>query len=185
MLCIRRGAATSVVATMLALGAQAPARAEVVVGGGVGVTQLSGYNDVDDAFAWRGFVGYRAPDIPLYLEAQYFETDELEVDGADDIGLEFEGYALALGYRVVFGEFGSDVVLKGGGYMQDTRAHVGGLSDEDDADGGLLGVGGNWMLTPHLGINFDVQFLFGVEDYADDEDLTIATIGLVYSFFDD
>lgn len=182
---LRRGTATTVVAAMLAFGVTNPAHAELVMGGGAGVSQLSQYNDVDDAFAWRGFIGYRAPDIPLYFEAQYFETDELEIEGDEDIGLEFDGFALAVGYRLVFGEFGSDLVLKGGGYMQDTRAHVGDVSAKDDADGGLIGVGGNWMLTPHFGINFDVQILFGVEDYASDEDLTIATVGLIYSFFDD
>ena len=185
MLQLRRGTAATVIGAMLVLGVQAPARAELVIGGGAGVAQLSGYNDVDDAFAWRGFIGYRAPDIPLYLEAQYFETDELEIEGEDDVGLEFDGFALAVGYRVVFGEFGSDLVLKGGGYLQDTRAHVGDVDAQDDADGGLLGVGGNWMLTPRLGIHFDVQILFGAEDFARDEDLTIATVGLIYSFFED
>jgi hypothetical protein len=185
MIHLRRGTAATVCAAMLVMGVQHPARAEVVVGGGAGVAQLSGYNDLDDAFAWRGFIGYRAADIPLYLEAQYFETDELEIEDGDDVGLEFDGFALAVGYRVVFGEFASDLVLKGGGYVQDTRAHAGAVEADDDAQGGLLGVGGNWMLTPHLGINFDVQILFGVEDFADDEDLTIATVGLVYSFFDD
>lgn len=180
----RETMATAIAATLL-LGVQAPAQAEIVVGGGAGVAQLSGYSDVDDGFAWRGFVGYRTSDIPLYLEAQYFETDTLDIDDADGVGLEFDGYALAVGYRLVFGEFGSDLVLKGGGYVQDTRARAGGESFDDDAEGGLLGVGGNWMFTPHLGINFDVQILFGVEDFARDEDLTIATVGLVYSFFDD
>lgn len=185
MLELRRETKAATAAAMVLLGAQSPAHAEIVVGGGAGIAQLSGYSDVDDGFAWRGFIGYRASDFPLYLEAQYFETEELDFDNADGAGIEFDGYALAVGYRVVLGQFGSDLVLKGGGYVQDSRVKADGASAKDEAEGGLLGVGGNWMLTPRLGINFDVQFLFGVEDFARDEDLTIATVGLVYSFFDD
>lgn len=185
MLELRRETMAAAAAAMVLLGVQAPAQAEIVIGGGAGIAQLSGYSDVDDGFAWRGFVGYRASDIPLYFEAQYFETDELDFDDADDASIEFDGYALSVGYRVVLGQFGSDLVIKGGGYVQDSRVKAEGASAKDDAEGGLLGVGGNWMVTPHLGINFDVQFLFAVEDFARDEDLTIATVGLVYSFFDD
>lgn len=174
----------------LGLGAlllQQPASAEILVGGGAGVSQLSKYSDVDDGFAWRAFVAYRASEFPLYFEAQYFDSGELDIDsdGFEDVTLEFDGYTAAVGYRVVLDDYGSDLLLKGGGYVQDSRAEGPGGNLDDDGSGGLLGVGGNWMFTPHLGLNFDVQFLFGVKDFADDENLTLATVGLIYSFYAD
>ncbi len=59
------------------------------------------------------------------------------------------------------------------------------VNGKDDRSGGMLGFGGNWMFTEHFGLNLDLQVLFGVEDFANTEDLTLATVGLVYSFYDD
>ena len=181
---MRSGAAA--VFGLLALAAQERALAEVMVGGGAGISQLSEYGDVDDGTAWRAFVGYRDSNLPIYVEAQYFDSGELDVDdfeGINNITIEFDGYAAAIGYRAVLDRQGSDLVLKAGGYTQDTRADTSIGSVKDDGGGALIGVGGNWMFAPNFGLHFDVQILFGVQDLAEEEDLTIATLGLVYSFF--
>lgn len=171
-----------------ALAAQGAATAEVLIGGGAGVSQLSRYSDVDDGFGWRGFVGYRASDLPLYLEAQYFSSGEMDVDdtdGVQDTSIEFEGFAASVGYRVLLDDYGSDLVLKGGAYREDTTIKSALGKVKDDGSGALLGAGGNWMFTPNLGLNFDVQFFFEVEDFGNQENLTLATLGLVYAFHTD
>lgn len=163
---------------------QQTAAAEIVVGGGGGVSQISKYKDVDDGTAYRIFGGYRATDIPLYVEAQYFDSGKMDIDDIGNVKLQFDGWTASVGYRVVLGDSGSDLILKGGGYVEDSEAKGPGGSVKDDRSGGQIGIGGNWMFTPNLGLNFDVQILFGVEDFANREDLTIATVGLIYSFYE-
>lgn len=164
---------------------QQPASAEIIVGGGAGLSQLSKYDDVDEGTAYRALAGYRATDIPLYFEVQYLDSGDMDIDGFDDAHLAFDGFAAAVGFRMVLDDNGSDLLFKGGGYMLDVELQGPGVSDSDDGAGGMLGFGGNWMFTEHFGLNLDLQVLFGVEDFASKEDLTLATVGLVYSFYDD
>lgn len=160
------------------------ATAEIVVGGAVGYSELSSYDDVDEALGWKGFAGYRASSVPVYAEIGYVNSGELEVDSLN-VDLEFDGFTAAVGYRMVVDSYnGSDVVFKIGGYTLDTEASGPGGSIEEDGSGLLVGIGGNWMFTPHLGLHADAQILFGVEDFANDEDLTLLTIGLMYAFFE-
>lgn len=170
------------------LGIQLSAHAEIVVGGGIGFSQLSEYEDVDEGTSWRGFAGYRASEYPIYLEFQYFDSGELDVDdfdGFQDISLEFDGFAIAAGYRIPLGDQGSDFIIKGGAFKQDSEARTSIGSIDDDGSGALIGLGGNWMFTPHFGMNLDLQVLFGVQDFADEEDLTLATVGLIYTFYNE
>ncbi len=164
---------------------QQTAAAEIVVGGGGGVSHISKYKDVDEGTAYRIFGGYRATSIPLYFEAQYFDSGKMDIDDIGDVKLRFDGWTASVGYRVALSDMGSDILLKGGGYVEDSEAKGTGGSFKDDRSGGQIGVGGNWMFTPNLGLNIDVQVLFGVEDFADREDLTLATVGLIYSFSED
>ncbi|TDU24384.1 outer membrane protein with beta-barrel domain [Panacagrimonas perspica] len=161
------------------------ASAEIVVGGGVGMSQLSKYDDVDEGTAYRAFAGYRSSDLPLYFEVQYFDSGDMDIDDVDDVSLSFDGFTAAVGFRLPLSDTGSDILIKGGGYMQDSKLEGPGGSADDDGSGGMLGIGGNWMFTEHFGLNLDVQVLFGVEDFANKEDLTLATVGLVYSFYTD
>ena len=177
---------------LCALMFQQQASAEIVVGGGVGFSQLSKYDDVDEGTAYRAFVGYRAADIPLYFEAQYFDSGDMDIDSfdidgfvVDDAKIAFDGWVAAVGYRVVLGDTGSDFVIKGGGYIEDSKLEAGGGSTDDDGSGAMLGFGGNWMFTDNFGLNLDLQVLFGVEDFGNKEDLTLATVGLIYSFYTD
>ena len=159
------------------------ASAEIIVGGGIGFSQLSKYDDVDEGTAYRAVAGYRASDIPLYFEVQYLDSGDMDIDGLN-ASLAFDGWAAAVGYRLVLSDTGSDILFKGGGYIVDSKLEGGGFDESDDGSGGMLGFGGNWMFTDNFGLNLDLQVLFGVEDFGNKEDLTIATVGLVYSFFD-
>lgn len=181
-----RAAALAVPVGLAACFAIQPAQAEVVVGGGVGMSQLSKYKDVDEGTAYRVFAGYRATDLPLYFEVQYFDSGELDVDdfeGVEDISMQFDGWTAAIGYRAVLSDKGSDFVLKGGGYIQDTELESNVGDAKDDGSGAMLGVTFNWMLTDRFGLSFDAQGLFGVEDFANKEDLTLLTVGVIYSFY--
>lgn len=170
---------------LCALMVQQPASAEFIVGGGIGLSQLSRYDDVDEGTAYRAFAGYRASEIPVFFEVQYADSGDMDIDGTDDAHLAFEGFIAAVGYRLVLGDTGSDILVKGGGYTMDVELESGGVGEKDDGAGGMLGFGGNWMFTEQFGLNLDLQVLFGVEDFANKEDLTLATVGLVYSFYTD
>tara|TARA_R110000787_G_scaffold201880_5_gene312629 strand:- start:630 stop:1184 length:555 start_codon:yes stop_codon:yes gene_type:complete len=162
-----------------------PAHAEITAGGGIGFSQLSSYEDVDDGTAWRGFFGYRAASIPFYAEFQYLDSGELGIDDFFGVELQFDGFTAAAAYRMVVDSInGSDIIFKAGAYSLDVEATGAGGSATDDGSGALIGIGGNWMFTPHLGLNLDAQILFGVEDLANEEDLTVVTIGLIYAFFE-
>lgn len=167
-----------------ALLASQAASAEIVVGGGVGFSQLSRYEDVDEGTAYRALAGYRATDIPLYFEVQYLDSGDMDIDDSNGASIAFDGWAAAVGYRLVLSDTGSDLFFKGGGYILDTKLEGGGIDESDDGSGGMLGMGGNWMFTDNFGLNVDLQVLFGVEDFGNKEDLTLFTVGLVYSFFD-
>ncbi|MCC2658518.1 MAG: hypothetical protein K0Q76_3626 [Panacagrimonas sp.] len=183
-----RAAAIALAVGLAACCAIQSARAEVIVGAGGGLSQLSKYKDVDEGTAYRVFAGYRASDLPLYFEVQYFDSGELDIDdfdGVDNISMQFDGWTAAVGYRAVLSDKGSDIVLKGGGYIQDTELESSLGDAKDDGSGAMVGLTINWMLTDRFGVSFDAQGLFGVEDFANKEDLTLLTIGAVYSFYTD
>lgn len=164
--------------------------------GGSAMLGKRDYVDVEDSTGWRALAGYRFETMPLFLEATYMNTGDADVDPAPPatvgLKLSYEGFQLGIGYGAVLSPLGSMLWLKGGYYTGDAvgkapRGSIPGnlnLSGEikESASGASLGLGGVWKVTPWLGLRADFETLFGVNDFALDEDLQLYSVGLVFEF---
>lgn len=170
--------AAAVLATPMA------AQADVALGAGVGFSSISKYDDVDNGTSYRLAAAYRFDTVPIFLEAQYWDGGDMKIKGSDFKDISFDGWTAGVGYRLPLDQVsGSDVYFKGGYFDHDVKIEAeGGFgSAKDSGNGAFIGFGGTWMFSKNVGLNADLQLLFGVEDFAKDEDLTLATIGILFA----
>ncbi|HEY9547669.1 MAG TPA: outer membrane beta-barrel protein [Solimonas sp.] len=157
--------------------------------------QREKYNDLDPSWGGKGFVGYRFSPIPIFLEAEFLDTGKADADAlpgaSDQFSLQSNGYTLGVGYMLQAGETGSGVWLRGGYYDISTKLKVPFGSYPDDptlsgslkesSNGGTLGVGAIWKPNPYFGVRFEFETLFSPKDFANDENLNLFSIGLVFA----
>lgn len=134
--------------------------------GSAGYTHFDG--DGASPGALTGRVGVRLnPNIGIEGEASFgVFDDEVNIGGLDvDVGVE-NAFA---GYLVGFLPVSDQVDLFGRlGYGTATiEGSAGGITVEDDVDGVAFGVGGQYFVTPQLGIRADYTRIDGDEGEAD------------------
>jgi hypothetical protein len=169
-------------AVVLALASVGVAEARVVAGANFGISQFD-YEDIDDGTATMFYLGYELAESPAYFELALIDTGEADVTSLSDVTIEVSGLQVGVGYRLIANpDTGSDLFMKAGLYNTDTEAVGPGGSVEDGNTGLYLGFGGTLMLAPSFGLRFDMQGLLGVEDFADDNNVTLIMLGPVFKF---
>lgn len=165
------------------------AQAGVYLGGGGAFTERSGYSDVDRASGAKGFIGWRGDaSLPLMLELSYLDAGESEIDELGGIYIGYSGLQASVGWFGQLSPTGSGVWLKGGYYSGDAElvdpngvAGFGpGARVEESTNGVALGLGADWKFTRWVGLRFELEGLLGVKDFANDENLTAYSLGLVF-----
>ncbi|NKF22657.1 outer membrane beta-barrel protein [Solimonas marina] len=144
----------------------------------------SAYSDVDSAWGGKAVVGYRFAPIPIFLEASWIDTGKADIDDTG-IGatLRFTGYTLGAGYFWQVTPTGSGFWLRGAYYDGDSKVAAPGYgSIKTSANGGSVGLGVQLKFNDYVGLRFEYETLFETKDFASDEDVDIASIGLVFEF---
>lgn len=173
------------------------ASTEGIYFGGTGfIAERAKYDDVDDSFGGKAFVGFRIPDFPIFFEASYLDTGDADVDEApgatDHFSMSFDGYTLGVGaYFPVF-DGRSSVWIKGQYYDGDTKIDVPAGSIPGDptlsgklersANGGGLAFGMTWKFSDYVGLRMELEQLYKMEDFVEDETVTMVGAGLVIEF---
>ena len=154
-----------------------------VVGGASVVRAAFDYPDIEDATGFKGFLGYRSDnrDLPLYFDLTYLDTGKADVTPFPGVTLKFSGLLLSVGASVAVNpESDVHLFIKGGLYDGDTKLAGPGGSIKDSANGFQLSIGLDWMWTPGFGGRVEYGILYGVDDFADNEDVSILSAGIVF-----
>lgn len=154
------------------------ASADTFLGGGLTFSQYE-YDDLDDGNGFSLFATFKGTESPWMGEIAYYDGGDADVEGLNGVSLNHSGFKAYAGFGG-FDELGSGFWLKAGLYSGDTEISGPGGSADESASGLALGLGGDWMFSESVGARFDLEILFGVEDFVDDEDVTLITVGLVF-----
>lgn len=172
---------------LLALAASGAAQAGPYLGGGALLSDYQ-YSDVDRGAGGRAFLGYRFENLPLMVEAGYTDFGEADIESFPGLSLGFTGGQVTVGYFLGLSQTSnSGLWLKGGFYAGDSEIKDATDSFEKYSRGGLVSIGGDWMVLPWLGLRAEVENFFNVRDYADFEvnhrdDVTVASLNLVFEW---
>lgn len=178
---LKRSAQAGACALLLSVGMVNVAEARIYAGGGFGVSTYD-YEDVDNGSATKLFLGYEQVESPVYFELALIDSGESDIEGTG-VTINVSGLSFGVGYRGVMNhDTGSAFFLKGGLYKTDTELSDGFNSVSDGNSGLFIGFGGDLMLNPSFGLRFDMEGLLGVEDYADDKNVTLITFGALFKF---
>lgn len=159
--------------------------------GGAGLmSEREGYEDLDRAEGAKAFLGYRFDDVPLMLELSYLDAGDAEIADTGEATLGYSGLQFSAGWFGKLSPTGSGVWVKGGYYsgdseVTDTSGFLGGVPGEtyeQSTNGLAVGLGGDWKVTRWVGLRFELEGLLGVKDFANDENLTSYSLGLVFEF---
>lgn len=159
-----------------------PAQAGLYFGGAGLYAERNSYDDVDGSSGGKAILGYRSEVMPLFFEANYLDTGDAEVNGTDfEIG--FSGYTLTVGAFLPLSYTGSGVWVRGGFYNGEAELReFGDKIDDSSTSGPVFGFGGVWKLDPNFGLRLEVESLPDVDDFADNETMSIVSLGLIYEF---
>lgn len=167
-----------------ALAMSGVAQAGLYVGGAGSMSQYE-YENVDDATGFTAFAGYRPESLPLMVELAYTDFGDHDISGAGAT-IGFSGVRGSIGYFGRLSPTGSGVWIKGGYYSGDAEGELSGFgSDEQSSSGFTWGLGGDWKVTPNIGLRLDLESYMGVKDFngyptlGNESDVTVISLGLV------
>jgi hypothetical protein len=186
---VRKLAQVGACVLALGLAGTGVAEARVMAGANFGTSQFD-YPDIDDGSATMFYLGYELDESPVYFEIAKIDTGDADISGFSGVTFGVEGIQYGVGYRAVMNEdTGSDFFLKAGMYntdstVKDRNGELCGFpcSIEDGNSGFYIGFGGTLMFNPTFGARFDMEGLLGVEDFADDKNVTLIMVGPVVKF---
>lgn len=149
----------------------------VYVGISIGDSEFD-YDDIDDGDAMIFHIGYRPRDSRLGYEVSFYDSGNSEVTSLTGIDLEVDTINLAL---TVNSSMNNKSTLnfygQGGIYFADTTLSGPYDSVSENSNGYLLAVGVEIMLNRYFGFRAEAYNLFDVEDFANDEDVSVFNLG--------
>lgn len=153
------------------------------------------YKQEDRPKGYQAFAGYQFNN-PLFVEASYLDPGKAELrpfEGASEgVEMEYDGYTVGVGLAHVFRNENVRLWVLGSYYDLDTTLHypAGSVPGEPartaqidtSSNGGSVAVGGDFNFSPYVGLRARVERLFSIKDGGDDEDLTLVSVGVFFSF---
>lgn len=178
--------------------ASAVCHAAAVMGASAGYSEYPQYNNVGGSLGGKVFAGYHFDEWPMLVELSYLDTGNHRVDALfldpafPRLGgyIGFKGLDASVGFIPVKNPAtGASVWIKGGYYNGDAGLKVDGFTGKgtEISTGASLGVGGDWMFKPGLGLRYEYELLFKVKDFSGDNlngksNVSLLTLGLVFGF---
>ena len=160
--------------------------ARTYIGGATGKAEFD-YSDIDDGDAEKYYIGYQIPGKLYGFELASIDSGAANIDDTT-FGFEsirVDGYNLSAIYNTAqyFG-FKQPVNLffKLGYYSVETEVKTSTLSFTEDSSGLSFGLGIDYAINDAFSLRADLEGLYGVDDFADDEIVTFITIGAQINF---
>ena len=170
----------ALILTISALGFSSPSYAGGYIGGGLGLSSFD-YDDIDDGNAYKVFAGYKFADSSIALEASYIDMGEADVEGVP-LELLIDGLNASLVFNPTAPNQPVSFLGRIGMYSFDTELKGPGGSITDDSTGLSWGLGIDFAASEHFSFRGEIEGFLGVEDFADDEMVTLISVGLQYNF---
>ncbi len=163
------------------------AHAGLYIGGAAGKSDFS-YSDIDDGSSKKFYIGYKPKDNHFAVELASVDSGDADIEdgfGIFNSSIRVEGWNLSAVYNTA-ANLGQDepfnVFIKLGYYSVDTDIDTN-ISDlSEDSSGLSFGVGLEYAITNNFILRADIEGLSDVEDFADDETVTLASIGVQFQF---
>ena len=141
------------------------------------------YDDIEDGDASIFHFGYRPENSRLGYEVSFYNSGESEVTSLTDIELEVETINFLL---TVNSSRNRESTLnffgKGGIYFADSTLSGPFDSVSENSNGFLLAAGIDIMLNRHFGLRAEAYNFFDVEDFANDESISVLSLGGQFVF---
>ena len=154
----------------------------VYLGVSVGNSEFD-YDDIEDGDASIFRFGYRPENSRLGYELSLFSTGDSQVTSLTDIDIEVDTINLVLTVNSSRNnESQLNLFGKGGIYFADTTLSGPFDRASENSNGFLLGFGIEIMLNQHFSLRAEVDNLFDVEDFVDDESISSLTLGGILIF---
>ena len=149
----------------------------VYLGVSVGNSEFD-YDDIEDGDASIFRFGYRPENSRLGYELSLFSTGDSQVTSLTDIDIEVDTINLVLTVNSSRNNKSQlNLFGKGGIYFADTTLSGPFDRASENSNGFLLGFGIEIMLNQHFSLRAEVDNLFDVEDFVDDESVSSLTLG--------
>ena len=167
-------------ATLALLSTTAAADSGGYVGGAAGFASYN-YSDVEDSTAFSIYGGYRPRDGGLGLEVGFLDLGDADITSISGMSLNISGFNVSATYGTV-PNVASPLTIFGklGLYSFDTELAGAGMSAS--SSGLSFGVGLEYTITERLALRAELQNFSGVEDFANDEDVSLISAGVSYAF---
>lgn len=141
------------------------------------------YDDIEDGDASIFHIGYRPEDSHLGYELSFFDSGDAEVTSLTDIELEVDTFNLMLTLNSARSDRSRlNLFGQGGIYFASTTLSGPFDSVKESSNGFLLGAGADVRLNRYFSLRADVLYLFDVEDFANDESISVFTLGGQFTF---
>lgn len=136
------------------------------------------YDDIDDGDASIFYVGFRPQDNRLGYELSFYDSGDSEVTSLTDIDLQVETINLVLTVNSSMNNKSPlNLVGKGGIYFADATLSGPFDSVSESSNGLLLGGAVELVLSQHFSLRADIYYLNNVEDFANDESISVVSLG--------
>lgn len=141
------------------------------------------YDDIDNGDASIIRIGYRLDDSRLGYELSIFDSGTAEVTSLTDIDLQVDSVNLALTVNSSRNSRSTlNLFAQGGIYFADTTLSGPFDSVSENSNGFLLAAGIEVMLNRNFSIKAEAFNLIDVEDFANDESISILNVGGQFIF---
>ena len=141
------------------------------------------YDDIEDGDASIFHFGYRPEDSRLGYELSVFDSGDVDVTSLTAIELEVESINLVLTMNSsTSDESRLNLFGQGGIYFASTTLSGPFDSVRESSNGFLLAAGAEMMLNRYFGLRAEVYLLFDVEDFANDESISVFNLGGQFTF---
>jgi hypothetical protein len=162
--------------------ARVPGRHRFYIGLAIG-SSFFDYDDIDDGDALLLSAGRRSRDERLGYELAYINTGNAEVTSLSEIELRVEALIFSLTFNSSKNLYSRwNAYATAGIYLADTA--LSGPVDEvdEDSNGFTFGVGFEYAVNRNFQLRLDARELIHVEDFANDESISLLSFGGKISF---
>lgn len=173
-------AAAAILASMFSV--TAAAAIDGYVGLGVGSASYD-YDDVDDSTAVMVYGGFRPGDGVFGVELAYLDLGDADVDGLPGVSFNMSGFNVSGVFKLTLDKATPlGVLFKLGFFSFDTDLETPIGNASESSTGLSYGIGLEYVVDKQISFRGEIQGFTGVEDFADDEDVTLVNVGLGFHF---
>jgi len=160
--------------------------ARTYIGGSTGEAEFD-VRGVDEGESEKYFIGFQIPGKFYGFELSSLDTGEADISNSDNNyeSIRIDGYNISAVYNTV-PRFGfkqpMNLFFKIGYYLVDTEVKTTSGSLDADSNGFSFGAGLDYAINDAFSLKAEIEGLYGVDDFADDDIVTFITLGAQINF---